>query len=518
MGFMSFTTLEAQFFPGVDRDQFHIEVDLAPGTAIDRTHALARRIDVSLRETQGIESVAWVVGESAPAFYYNIVGNRDGAPGFAQALVTTESAAATAAILTPLQARLTRDFPEARILVRGLVQGPPVEAPVELRIVGPELETLRTHGDQIRSELLTLPAVTSVRADLEGGAPKVVVDVDEPAARLAGLDLGLVSRQLETALDGAMGGSLIEAGEELPVRVRLGDDVRGDLSRISTLRILPPDAQHQAAAGSLPGLPLSAIAELRVEPSASPISRRDGERVNTIQAFVAPDVLPEEVLADARARLGATGFALPQGYRLEIGGDSDARGQVVGNLLASLGLIVTLSIATVVLTFNSFRLSAVTFVVAGLAAGLSFLALAIFGYPFGITAIIGLIGSIGVSINAAIIILTGLQANEDAATGDTDAMADVVMGSSRHILSTTLTTAGGFLPLIVAGGGFWPPFAMAVAGGVFLSTVVSFYFTPPAFAAIRRRVAKPQEDADLPSGLVIRRSDPDARFPQLAAE
>jgi len=137
-----------------------------------------------------------------------------------------------------------------------------------------------------------------------------------------------------------------------------------------------------------------------------------------------------------------------------------------------------------VLTFNSFRLSAVAFVVAGLSAGLSILALALFQYPFGITAVIGVIGSIGVSINAAIIVLTGLQDNPRAASGDRGAMVDVVMGSSRHIVSTTITTFGGFLPLILAGGGFWPPFAMSIAGGVLLSTVIAFYFTPPMFALI----------------------------------
>ena len=112
------------------------------------------------------------------------------------------------------------------------------------------------------------------------------------------------------------------------------------------------------------------------------------------------------------------------------------------------------------------------------------LSLAIMQYPFGIQAIIGVIGSIGVSINAAIIILTSLQQDPRASRGDRNAMARVVTGSSRHIISTTVTTFGGFLPLIVGGGAFWPPFAVAIAGGVLLSTVVSFFFTPPVFALV----------------------------------
>lgn len=177
--------------------------------------------------------------------------------------------------------------------------------------------------------------------------------------------------------------------------------------------------------------------------------------------------------------------------RLQTGGDSDARASTLNNLLASLGLIITLSVAVVVMTFGSFRLAGVALVVGGLSAGLSVLALAVFGYPFGINAIIGLIGSVGVSINAALIIMTALQEDDAAGRGEPMAMVAVVMASSRHIVSTTVTTVGGFLPLILAGGGFWPPFAMAVAGGVTLSTIVSFWFTPAAFRLIRPRRISP---------------------------
>lgn len=493
MGFASFPTLTAQFFPGVDRDQFHIEVELQPGTALERTRLVVENIDQTLSDTPGIDSVVWVVGKSAPAFYYNIVGTRENEPSFAQALVTTDSPAATAGLLRPLQAQLDNLYPEARILVRGLVQGPPVDAPIEFRLVGSDLETLRASGDEIRNVLLSIDRIASVRADYEGGAPKLGVDVDEDAARLVGLNLGDVARQLEAGLGGALGGSVIEAGEELPVRVRLPDALRSDPAKIASMDIIAPGGP----------VPLDALADLRLEPSEAAIVRRNGARVNTVQGFTVPSALPEEVLAEARSALEAAGFTLPAGYKLEIGGDSNARNDVISNLLAPIGLIVTLSIAAVSLTFNSFRLTAVTFVVAGLSAGLSILALAVFGYPFGITAVIGVIGSIGVSINAAIIILTGLQNAPDAADGDPSAMAEVVMGSSRHIISTTLTTAGGFLPLILGGGGFWPPFAMSIAGGVLLSTVVSFYFTPQMFALVRpRRKMSAQEPGNLPAEIV----------------
>jgi multidrug efflux pump subunit AcrB len=251
--------------------------------------------------------------------------------------------------------------------------------------------------------------------------------------------------------------------------------------------ILPPGAAAVAAAGRVPAVPLSSLGTLRIAPSESTITRRNGERVNTVQAFLMPGVLPEAALGAALQAIEESGLVLPDGVRIETGGDADARASTIDALLAPLGLIVTLTVATVVLTFNSFRLSLIAFAVAGLSAGLSLLSLAVFNFPFGINAIIGVIGSIGVSINAALIVLSGLQEDERAAAGDVEAMAEVVAGSARHITSTTITTFGGFLPLILGGGGFWPPFAMAVAGGVLLSATLAFWFTPPLFRLVGYR-------------------------------
>jgi len=484
LGFASAGTLKAQFFPGVDRDQFYIEVELGPGAPIEMTRELALLIDKELGKEQQIEQVSWLVGKSAPSFYYNMVGDRDRASEYAQALVTSSSADATAELVPRLQIQMSEKYPQARIVVQGLVQGPPVDAPVEIRLIGPQLDTLREYGDQLRSLMANVEAVTSVQTSLDRGAPKVFYDVDEDAARLAGLDLVGVARQLEASLEGVTGGSLVDGTRELPVRVRVGDSTRSDLVAISSLPLI---ASSNDGSGLYQAIPLSAIADISMQPSQGAISRRNGERVNTVQAFVQYGVLPEEVLKDVQNAMQEAGFQLPPGYRLQTGGDSDARDDTLNNLLAPLGLIITLSIASIVLTFNSWRLAGITLIVAVLCAGLSMLSLAVFRYPFGIQGIIGVIGSIGVSINAAIIILTGLQANPSACNGDIRAMVDVVMGSSRHILSTTITTVGGFLPLILDGGEFWPPFAMSVAGGVLLSSVVSFYFTPPMFRLLYAR-------------------------------
>ncbi|MFA8387504.1 MAG: efflux RND transporter permease subunit [Pelagibaca sp.] len=510
LGFASFPTLTAQFFPGVERDQFYVEIDLPPGTAIAETAAVARDIDARLADLKGVDRVYWSLGQSGPAFYYNITGGRSSEPAYAQAMIKTVTAEDAARIVPALQAELDRDYPQARVIVRDLVQGPPVAAPIEVRLVGPDIDTLRDLGNEARAIMADLDLLTQVRAGVVSGTPQLRYEINEPAVRLLGMNLTDVAAQLEAGLVGVTGGSLVEGTDQLPVRVRFGDDLRGDIESVNDLPILLPNAAALSGAGILPAVPFSELATTVLEPAESVITRRNGERINTVQAFIVPSVLPEEALQSVLAALDARGFDVPLGYRIELGGDSDARSDTVGNLLASVGLIVTLTIAAIVLTFNSFRLTAIALVVCILSAGLSMLSLAVMQFPFGINAIIGVIGSIGVSINAAIIILTGLKSDPEAASGDTNAIARVVTNSSRHITSTTITTFGGFLPLILAGGGFWPPFAVAIAGGVLLSAVISFFFTPAAFTLIYRKPRK--ADHDLSS------VDSDQQIVALAAE
>ena len=137
---------------------------------------------------------------------------------------------------------------------------------------------------------------------------------------------------------------------------------------------------------------------------------------------------------------------------LEFGGDSQERGELVEDLTAPLGTILAAMLATILLTFNSWRLTGIAFGVTGCSFGLSLLGAGrVPVSTLGVQALIGVIGSVGVSINAAIIILSGLKLNERASAGDPDAIVDVVMDASRHIVSTTVTTFGGFLPLILGG-------------------------------------------------------------------
>ncbi len=418
------------------------------------------------------------VGEITPGVHYDQVPMQKNTSHYAQALVQLNSAEGARALIHRLQAELDESFSAARILVRQLEQGPPFSAPVEVRLYGPDLLKLSELGEQLRAHLAAVPDVIHTRSELAEALPKLSLAVDEEQARLAGLDHQAIAEQLQLTLEGATGGSILEATEEIPVRVRVSNATRADLGSIQSLDLLPSSVD---APSQRQRVPLSAIADVEVTPEISAVPRFNGRRMNEVQGYITAGVLPAKVLGEFRQRLEDAKFEMPPGYSYEFGGESEKRNDAIGNLLASVGVLMVLMVATLVLSFGSFRVAGLVGIVGALSVGLGLGALSIFGHPFGFMAIIGSMGLAGVAINDAIVVLAGLRENPGARQGDPVAVRDVVVHSTRHVVATSLTTMAGFAPLVIAGGGFWPPMAIAISGGVGGATILALYFVPSAY-------------------------------------
>ncbi len=492
VGFAAMPTLPDAFFPEADRNQFHIQLRLPSQRSIEETTRVVDQAYDLLMAREDIESVQWYIGSSVAKFYYNLPSDQDGVGSFAEAMVTTKSLRGMYDLINDVQHDLDAAFPNAQFVARQLLQGPPVAAPVELRFFSEDLTVLQDLGEKARLILSRIPQVTHSTASIAGGEPKLWLNADQDDARQAGLSLVDIAGALDSQLEGTFGGTIVEGSEELRVRVRLDDEARSRFEELASLYVLAPSGPgasvEETGLVDFQATPISALGDIVLEPEASVITHYQGERVNTVLGYIEAGTLPSTALAQFRRLWEEAGYAddMPPGSRLSVGGDAEARSNAVGALLASVGLIVVLMIATVVLTFSSFRLSAVVFAVAFLSMGLGILALAVFDFPFGFQPLIGIIGLIGVAINAAIIILSALRLDPAAIDGDPNHIEETVMEASRHIVSTTLTTFGGFLPLILSVGGFWPPFATAIAVGVLLSTVISFFFVPQMFLLITR--------------------------------
>ena len=485
-GFIAAGQLVEQFFPPVDRNQFQIQIKLADNASIYETTAAVQRVRKVLAEYPEVTDSVFFIGETPPRVFYNVTILDDGAPNFAGGFVNTSSPDATFKVLQTLQGKLNNALPQSFVLALPYEQGPPVDAPVEVLLSGPNVDVLKDLGEQVRLILSATKNVTYTRATILGGRPKLNLLVDEDEAALAGFNLVDLATELNGTLDGVTGGSIIEGTEALPVRVRVDYADRISVGRIQSNTVRPSFREHKASEYGVAGTPLRALGEFKLVPQVHLITRRNGERINTVQAFVQPFTLPGIALADFKRRLAESNFDLPSGYNLKFGGEAEGSGEARANLLSVFAPLIILMIGTLVLAFNSFRDAGVIILVAVLGVGGSLLTLWLFGYPLGFMAVIGCMGLIGLAINDSIVVLSALRADEKASAGDLVATRDVVVDGTRHIISTTLTTIGGFAPLIIWGGIFWPPLAMAVAGGMIGATILALFFVPPAFVLLVR--------------------------------
>ncbi len=478
IGFIQVQNLPQQFFPQVDRDQLQVEIELPASASIEQTKTLALQArDVILTHPE-IQQVHWFLGRSAPRYYYNLATGREQAANYGQGFLQLNTIA-EASLINTLQQEMDATFPQARILVRQLEQGPPFDAPVELRIYGFDLARLRTLGEEARRILTEVPGITHTRDSLSEIQPQLKFQVDEEEARLAGVNYAGISQQLATLLEGNLGGSIIEETEELPVRVRVSNNQRGAIDQITALELQPTGANlSQNRLSSINTIPVSALGTVQLQPEASGITRRDGQRFNLIQGYIASGMLPSDILSDWQHRLTDAGFELPAGYWSEVAGESEKQGDAEGGLLGSLPIILVLAIAVLVLSLNSFRSTLIIGGVALCSVGLGFFGLALFGYPFGFMSLIGTFGLVGIAINDSVVVLAALQEDPEAAKGNRRAAREVVLQATRHVMATTLSTMIGFVPLLLGGGGFWPPLAVSIAGGVGGATLLALYFVP----------------------------------------
>ena len=223
------------------------------------------------------------------------------------------------------------------------------------------------------------------------------------------------------------------------------------------------------------------MGEINLVPENSVITRRNGKRYNLVQAFISPGVLPSEVLAQLKTGLKEANFELPSGYFLEFGGEAELNNTAVGALAANFSVLVVLMVAVLVMALGSFKLASIVAVVGICSIGLGLLSLWLFGYPLSFMAIVGTSGLVGVAINDSVVVLAALLENPAVKKGNRTAVRQVVVHSTRHVITTTLTTAVGFVPLLLQGGGFWPPMAVAIAGGICGATLLALYFVPCAY-------------------------------------
>lgn len=475
-------------FPKAETPQFHVDITAAEGANIAVTDSAARFAERVLARHHEVKTVYTSVGHDNPTVYYNVIPRVD-SPRVGQLFVLLDEydQKRTPRLLDTLRAELAR-FPGAELAVREFEQGPPIDAPIALRISGRSLDTLEVLAGRVEALLERTPGTQYVTNPVRLARTNLRVDVDHGKAGLLGVPTVEIDRTVRLGLAGLPAGTLREgAGDQRTVMLRLAP----------VGRPRPADLERLYVSGSQGGLtPLAQVARLRFERAVPEIQRRDRVRSATVTANVQTGYSTDRVTRAALASVAK--LPLPDGYRVVPAGEIEARQESFGGIGGAILVAIFGIFGILVLEFRTFRstLIVASVIPLGIAGGIAALFLA--GQTLSFTATIGFAALIGIEIKTSILLVD--LTNQLRARGMPLEDAIRKAGEVRFlpIVLTSMTAIGGLLPIAMQGSGMYAPLAWVIIGGLVSSTLLARIVTPVVYKLIAPAIEAehaPQETA-----------------------
>ena len=352
--------------------------------------------------------------------------------------------------------------------------------PVEIKLFGERLDTLEAYARQLAPDLEGIAGLEDLYNGVTEPSAELMMRVNETEADRIGMTPVDVGTAVSGALLGVNAGEIRVEDRPVAVRVRAPDSVRFDPLRLRSLPVLGARAR--------PATPLGSLATFTPAESRAGLERENQQQMIALTADVSGRSLGG-VMGDVRRVLAA--HAPPPGVRVALGGQYASQQEAFQALLLVLGLAVVSVCAVMLVQFESFVEPLVVLLVAPLSFVGGLLLLIVTGTPLNVSSFMGLILLVGLIVKNGIILLdfTRLKMRAEGVPLEV-AIREAARVRLRPILMTTLCTLFGLLPLalgIGAGSELQRPLALAVIGGLTLSTPITLFAVPILLVAIRGR-------------------------------
>ena len=471
-------------FPSADVPQFVIRVDAPDGASVEETDRALRFVEARLAERPEIKRWYTHLGRGTPFVYYNYFSQgRTANLGEVFVELRAFDPKRTPKLFEALRSRFN-EYAAARISLKQFQQGPPVDAPVAIRIVGPEVEGLRRIADRVEQVLKATPGTRDVnnpsrllRTDLDLG-------IDTQKAGLLGVSALEVNRTVRLAVAGLIAGQFRASnGDEYDITLRLPMRERPTIEALDAIEVGTNTGRQ---------IPLREISTPHFETVTNSITRYNRERQITVSANTRPEFNTARVTAEVVKRLGEVG--LPPGYRFVIAGDAEAQQESFSGLLPAILIAVFGILAVLVLEFGSFRSTAIVAGVIPLGLTGALLALLATGYTLSFTSIIGMIALIGIEIKNSILLVDFTNQLRERGTSLDQAIQEAGEVRFLPILLTSATAIGGLMPLAVQGSALYSPLAIVIIGGLISSTLLARLVTPVMYKLLPPSVQSTEYD------------------------
>jgi len=465
--------LPRDFFPSTDRNQLIVDLNFPEGTRTETTALHARAIAADLAALPSVNDVHVFAGFSGPHFYYNLIETPE-APHLGRLVAVTDSDADHPALMEWIERHLPDRVPEAEVIARRLGQGPPVDAPVEVRIYGPDSESLIRAADQVMAAVRDTPGTRSVRHRLGQGLPTLEVRIDDAEAARHGVSRERIAEIIARATRGQRVSTWRTEREPLPVLLGTDEGER-----------LPHEALAGLSVETVNGpLPLDQFIDTEMTLMPAVIEHRDLQRITGVLAETETGVTYGQVWEALWPRLNA--LDLPAGVRVAPGGAAAEASSANSALFGSLPIGALVLLAFLMWQFNSIRLTGLVLLTVPLAAAGVVPGLLLTGQPFSFTAMLGVVALIGIVVNNAIVLLDRIEAGNSEGLTLEQSISAAVARRIRPILLTTATTIAGLIPLTLTQSTLWPPMAWAIISGLSVATILTLLLIPAAYRLTAR--------------------------------
>jgi len=466
----AFTLVEQQFFPAADRAELLVSLTLPHNGSITGTRSEVARLEKILLEDPGIASHSFYVGAGAVRFYLPLDVQLENA-NFAQAVVVTKSYEVRDAVRDRLQKVLDEQFPAVLSRVEPLQLGPPVDWPIQYRVGGPDIGTVRALADRVSTALRANPNTRTINFNWYDMGRSVLVTVDQEKARLVGMSSEQVAGSLNDVLSGRTVTQLRDDIYLVDVRGRAVDQDRSDLGALRNLQIRLSNGNSA---------PLAQVANFSYGLEEPVVWRRDRLPTITVQSDIVPGIQAATVNEQLAGDVAKIRSLMPPGYRLEDGGavEQSAKGQ--RSVLAVIPVMFILMLLILMVQLQSVQKLAMVMLTAPLGLIGVTLALLLSHKPFGFVAMLGVFALTGMIIRNSVVLIAQIQTHEDEGMERGQAIVDATVHRLRPILLTAAAAILGLIP--IAGEVFWGPMAYAMMGGLLVATVLTLFFLPALYA------------------------------------
>ncbi|MDY0362118.1 MAG: efflux RND transporter permease subunit [Desulforegulaceae bacterium] len=465
------------FMEKSDRALVTVNIELPIGTAIEKTSAVVEKIEEFVEKNltskpgkEGIVNYSSYIGEGAPK--YDLGYNPpESNPNSAHILLNTTSDNINDYVIEKVDSFIFNNFPDATYKVSRLLSGGGSANPVEIRLSGKKIENLYSVSEEIKEKLRKIPGAKNIDDNWGMKTKKLVIDINTASAQMAGITNQDIAVSLQTILSGVSTGFFREGDKSIPIIMK---NEKADLLKIEDLKTINIYDQQTGK-----GVPLSQVADIRVEWQPTKILRRDLTKTVTVTSDVKSGFTASDITRAITPWLNENKTLKQNNITFELGGDAegsaDAMGAVANKLPVSFFIIVIVLIAQ----FNSLRKPLIIILTIPLGLIGVIPGLFITGSYFGFMGFLGVISLAGIVINNAIVLIDRIKIEETENSKDTfHAIIDAGIQRLRPILLTTATTALGLIPLWLGGGLMWEPMAISIIFGLLFATVLTLVFVP----------------------------------------